>query len=85
MRIIGQFTPATGEHRKRDLVLDAARRRARQANRKVVSSVGSPLTGAHDAVAIAVASVQRSFARVPNATVTIGKPSKEFYDHTHKV
>ena len=43
------------------------------------------LTGAHDAVAEAASAVQRTFARVPGVTVSVGKLSEDYYAHTHKV
>jgi hypothetical protein len=85
MKIIGQATPVTGEHRKRDFALEAARRRANLADKKISAHGVSITSGANDAVAVAASAVQKSFASLPNATVSIGKPSQDYYDRTTKV
>lgn len=85
MRVIGQAYQGIGGQRKRDFALDAARRRANAADKKISSRGVNITTGAVNIVEVAASAVQRTFASVPNVTVTIGKPSQEFYAHTHKV
>ena len=84
MRIIGQAMSVTGEHRKRDFVLEAARRRANQADKKIAASGMSITSGAHNVVAEAAAAVQRTFARLPGVVVSVGKLSEDHYT-PHKV
>jgi hypothetical protein len=85
MRVIGQVTSTTGTQRKRDFVLEAARRKANRADRKVLANGGSLTTGATNIVAVAESTIQRTFARVPGAVVSVGKPSQDYYDRTTKV
>jgi hypothetical protein len=84
MRIIGQAVPTIGVYRKRDFALDAARRRANQADRKIAAHGVSITTGAVNIVEVAASAVQRAFASVPGANVTLGKPSANEYANSVK-
>jgi len=63
MKIIGQATSSIGQQRKRDFVLDAARRRAYKGTQNNVSTSGVSLSaGATDIAAIAFQKTQMAWA-----------------------
>ena len=70
MKIIGgMVTSRIGQQRKRDHVLDAARRRAYRNTRNVSTSGASLSTGATDVVSLARQRIQQSF---PQSEVHVG-------------